>query len=404
MARYRYRAMTTTGLARSGIIDQPQPADALAELRRQGLMPIELAPAANDSSPATSSKRPGRGTAEAVTKALSELAVLLQAGLTLDRALVIVPDNIEHPATRLAFENLYKAVKEGVPLSRAMAADPAFSTLASAMTEAGEANGRLGDAIAGLAATLERAQQLRQTLASALMYPIILLVFAVAIILIMLMFVLPQFESAFAQAKGQLPFASRAVMAASHALRDYGLVMLALAVGAGIGVSRWLAQPAMRRRFDRAILSVPMVGLLVRHVETARFARVLGALLEGGVALPVAMGIASRGIGNQHIAEAVAAVTAGLKQGEGLAGPLAQSKVFPRLAIGFLRTGEETSQLALMATRLADVLDREVRLRLDGLMAILTPAITIGLGGMVALVIAAILSAILGFNDVALAS
>jgi general secretion pathway protein F len=147
-----------------------------------------------------------------------------------------------------------------------------------------------------------------------------------------------------------------------------------------------------------------MVGLLVRHVETARFARVLGALLEGGVALPVAMGIAARGIGNQHIAEAVAAVTAGLKQGEGLAGPLAQAKVFPRLAIGFLRTGEETSQLALMSTRLADVLDREVRLRLDGLMAILTPAITIGLGGMVALVIAAILSAILGFNDVALAS
>ncbi|MGI4881474.1 MAG: type II secretion system F family protein, partial [Janthinobacterium lividum] len=161
------------------------------------------------------------------------------------------------------------------------------------------------------------------------------------------------------------------------------------------------ARPAVRAFTDRALLRLPQVGTLIVYGQTAQFARTLAVLVDGGVALPVALGMAQRSLSNAHLAAAVARVAAGLKQGGGLTAPLAATGVFPRLALGFFRTGEETSQLGLMLGRLADVLDRDVRLRLARLIAILTPAITVLLGATVAGIIAAIMTAILGFNDLA---
>jgi general secretion pathway protein F len=218
----------------------------------------------------------------------------------------------------------------------------------------------------------------------------------------MLLVVVPQFESLFADMGGKLPFMSQMVMGASNALRSYGwFALIALLVG-GFALYRWLQQPQVRLMFDRNILRVPQLGELVRKAETARFARTLGSLVEAGVALPQAIGISQRTLSNTYMAKAVADVGEGLKKGGGLSGPLAQSGVFPKSAMSFLRTGEETAQLALMLSRLADVLDRDVRTAVQRLVAILTPAMTVIMGVVVATVIASIMSAILGFNDLAL--
>jgi general secretion pathway protein F len=139
-------------------------------------------------------------------------------------------------------------------------------------------------------------------------------------------------------------------------------------------------------------------------METARFARVLGSLVDGGVPLPQALSISQRSFANSHLAQAVGRVAAGLKEGAGLSGPLSATGLFPPMALSFLRTGEETAQLGLMLGRLADVLDRQVRNSVQRMIAILTPAITVVMGAIVATVIASIMSAILGFNDLALAS
>lgn len=165
-----------------------------------------------------------------------------------------------------------------------------------------------------------------------------------------------------------------------------------------------MRQPVVRLARDRLILSLPLLGELVRRIDTARFARTLGALIDGEVALPAALILSRRTISNQVLRAAVSRVADGVKEGGGLTAPLAASGALPRLAIGFLRTGEETSQLGMMLTRLADVLDRDIRTRIETLIGILTPLITVVLGATVAGIIASIMSAILGFNDLALTS
>jgi general secretion pathway protein F len=191
-------------------------------------------------------------------------------------------------------------------------------------------------------------------------------------------------------------------MAASHAVQNYGLVGAGLAAVAVFFLLRWAKQPAVKRVLDRQILGMPVVGPVVRNAETARFARTLGSLLDGGVPLAPALAIAQRSIANLHMAEAVDKVSSGLRQGGGLSSPLAATGLFPPMALSFLRTGEETAQLGLMLSRLADVLDREVRNSIQRIIAVLTPAITVAMGAIVATVIASIMSAILGFNDIAI--
>lgn len=401
MAAFAYRAVTAAGALRSGTVEAVSRGEALERLRQQGLIPIEAAPsgAGADGAPV----RPSAAVRRAMINVVGELAVLLGAGLPLDRSLAISLDNAGAPAVKAVLSAMLKRVKEGAPLSRAMIESKGlFPPMAPAMAEAGEANGRLDTALARLAETLDRGEALRQTVTSAMVYPALLVVLAISVILMMLLFVVPQFEGLFSDQEAKLPLATRVVLGASHLVRSYGLVGAAVLVGAAAAGWQWLKRPAVRLALDRAVLRAPRIGVLVKSASTARFARVLGSLVEGGVPLPLALGIARRSLGNSHMEAAVGRVAVGLKEGGGLARPLAETGLFPPMAISFLRTGEETAQLPLMLARLADVLDREVRTALDRLVSLLTPVITIVMGAAVAGVIASIMSAILGFNDLAL--
>jgi general secretion pathway protein F len=400
---FEYRAVTNAGVLSRGVVEAPTREEALVRLRGQGVSPIELAPSRSAPGQPSGGVRPaGRQTRKAVTKAVGELAVLLGAGLSLDRALALTIENVEDAPTRTQLTALLSDVREGMSLARAMAQRPAlFPPMAQAMIEAGEANGRLSEALMRLAETRERAEALRQLIGTALIYPQALALLAVGVILLMLLFVVPQFESLFASAPTQLPAASMAVMAASRFLRENGWLLL-LSLVAVIAVARLvLRAPAVRAVTDRLILRLPQIGPLVVHGQAAQFARTLSVLVDGGVALPQALAMAQRSITNAWMADAIGRVVGALKEGGGLSAPLAAANVFPRMVIGFFRTGEETSQLGLMLGRLADVLDADVRLRIQRLIGWLVPLITIVLGAAVAGIIAAVMTAILGFNDLA---
>jgi general secretion pathway protein F len=403
VSTFRYRAATPSGVIRSGAIEGDTREQVIVALRRQGLAPIETVATAGRARTEGVPRLDGRAR-QAVVNAVGELAVLVEAGLTLNRALAVCVENIAHPGVKAAFQRIHVRVKEGATLSTALSEGRGlFPPIAPAMCEAGEADGRLGMALTRLAETLDRAEALRQTIISSLVYPAILMVVAGAVILMMLLVVVPQFEGLFAGAKGKLPLATRLVMAASEGVRAYGLPALGVLAVLSLGVRQWLKRPAARRAFDRMVLGAPQIGALITDAETAAFARTLGSLVDGGVALPTALGIAQRSVSNSHMAGAIARVTAGLKEGGGLTGPLASTGVLPPMALSFLRTGEETAQLGLMLNRLADVLDRAVRSTIQRMIGILTPAITVAMGAIVATVIASIMSAILGFNDLALA-
>jgi general secretion pathway protein F len=402
MASFSYRAVDASGRVAVGRIEAGSRPQAVAGVRRLGATPIELVETVERKEAGV--RRVDGKTRAAVAKAIGDLAVLLDAGLMLDRALALAIENVEHAPTRAELVEMLASVREGATLSRAMAQRGVlFSDMAQAMAEAGEANGRLGEALGRLADTLNQAEDLRQLITSSMIYPAMLLVISIGVILLMLLFVVPQFESLFATAQGTLPAASLAVMAASRMLRDYGW-LLVLGLMIGIPAAWQIARrPSVRQAIDRLMLRLPQIGTLVRFIDTARFSRTLGVLIDGEVPLPAALGMARRSITNSAIASAVGRVAAGVKEGGGLTAPLAAAGVLPKLAIGFFRTGEETSQLGPMLERLADVLDREVKLRLQRLIGILTPAITVVLGAVVALIIASIMTAILGFNDLAVA-
>lgn len=401
---YSYRAVLTDGSVGTGFVEAADHGSAIQTLRRGGVRPIQIAPV--EQRAATVSKTRANGKMRlASINLMGELAVLLNAGLPLDRSLSLAIANVEDNAIAAQFGEVLDEVRTGVPLSQAMSRrQDIFSPAAAAMAEAGEANGALGPALARLAEMLERAEALRRLIATSMIYPISLTIIAVGVILLMLLFVVPQFESLFGQAKGQLPPASAFVMGASRFVRDWGWWMLAGLIGLGFVLRQLFARPAMRAVTDRFVLKMPQLGMLVRYIETARFSRTLGVLIDGNVPLPHALTLARRTVANCHIGNAIAQVAAGVREGSGLAAPLAAADVFPKLAIGFLRTGEETSQLGPMLGRLADVLDRDVSIRLQRLIGMLTPIITIILGASVASIIAAIMSAIIGFNELAISS
>ncbi len=403
MPLYSYRAVTSAGTIQTGQLELASRKDVVDHVRSKGLGLIE---ATETSARRTPSRKASAGAAarKAATRTISEIAVLLGAGLTLDRALTLALDNLSQPVARQSFLRITQQVKEGVSLSRAMAADPPlFTPMAVAMTESGETSGALGAALAKLAQTQERAQELRQTLISAMIYPCILLGISCSVILMMLLFVVPKFETLLSTAKdGALPPMTVAVLGASRGLREHGIMMAVIIAAVVAGLIHWFKTEYVRRAFDRLVLQLPQIGTIVTYSEAARFARVLASLVQGGVSLTHAMAIAQRSLLNTHIAAAISKVTDGLKEGSGLSGPLAASAVFPKIVLGFFRTGEETARLGDMLERLADVLDKDVQTFIKRFIAILTPMITVVLGGAVALVIASIMSAILGFNDLAL--
>lgn len=406
MASFQYRAVVpATGQIRTGIVDGASAEAAVAVLRGQGLLPIETRPAKAAAGGKAAPRSAGGAVRKALPNAVGELAVLLGAGLPLDRALHIVVEHIPQPALKAAFTALRDQVKTGTPVSAAMAGAPGtFPPIAAALAAAGEASGRLDATMTRLAEALERAETLRQTVTSALVYPCILLVVAIGVIGVMLLVVVPQFESLMEDMGGKLPTATALLMQASRLVRDWGLAGLVGLVALTALAVRMLHRPALRAIADRRLLRLPLLGPLVASAETARLARTLGTLVEAGVALPTALVISGRALGNTHMARALASVAEGVREGGGLSGPLAETGAFPPIALSFLRTGEETAQLGLMLGRLADVLDRDVRTATQRMITVMTPLITVVLGLTVAGIIATLFSAILGINDLAIQS
>ncbi len=404
MPNFRYRALSADGSLAAGHIHAASLDLAMSNLRKSGIRPIELTeatgPLGEKGAPKISAKR-----RRAVNTLINEMAVLLKAGLPLVRALALAIENVAEPELATDFSELLANVRAGIPLSQAMAKQSnLFSPVAIAMTEAGEANGQFAPALSRLGEMLEQAEDLRKLVATSMIYPAALCAVAVGVILLMLLVVVPQFESLFATAKDRLPDASRAVMAASQFARSYGWFVLLAGIGAFAAIKLALRQPQMQKRVDTALFHLPQIGTLIQYLEIARFSRTLGVLIEGNIPLPNAVSLAQKTVANSYISDALGSVANSLKEGSGLSGPMAKAGVLPPLAIGFLRTGEETSQLGMMLARLSDVLDRDVRIRLQRLIGILTPVITVFLGVVVAAIIASIMSAIIGFNELAISS
>jgi general secretion pathway protein F len=297
-------------------------------------------------------------------------------------------------------DDLRDRVRGGSALADALARHSAsFPELHIGLVRAGEAGGSLAETLDRLGQLLERERGLASSVQSALLYPAILVVAAGASILMLLTYVLPQFVPFFTQSGAQLPLSTRVLIGLGDVVAQAAPWALLIVAALVLVARRLLADPNRRRKLDRHLLNLPLLGRLWRETLAARFTRTLGTLLKNGVSLIAALGIAEKTLGNREARACLVAATAKVRTGSGLAAALDGLELFPVRTIHLLRLGEETAQLAQMALRAADIHEEMVRTSVQRIVALLVPAITIVMGILVAGIVASLLTAMLSLND-----
>jgi general secretion pathway protein F len=323
---------------------------------------------------------------------------MLRAGLPLDRALKVLIDMSVHEGMKSLLEDLLKTVKGGKGLSQAMQAYPdVFGNFYVNMVRSGEASGNLAEVLARLAEYLERAKAVRSSVVSALIYPSILLVVAVLSVTLMLGFVVPQFESLFADMGDALPLLTQGVIWVGEFIRSWGLLLLVVVVGGVFLVRRWVKTPAGKIWLDQRMLKLPVLGGVVFKYEVARFSRTLGTLIGNGVSLLQSLSIALETLDNHQMRTAFEGLAPKVKQGGRISVALAEAEVFSPMVIQMARVGEESGNLGEMMLELASVYDGEVQAEVT----LLEPLLILGLAAVIGLIIIAILMGILSVNDLA---
>ncbi len=398
MTTFHYRAVARDGRPRAGTLTMATREAALAELRRQGLTPVDLGTSAPKGFVLPVWRTVSRKDVRFFTQ---EMATLLSSGVPLDRALTIATELTERDEMKVIIGEVLQAVKGGKPLADALAGQPkVFGELFVNMVRAGEAGGSLALVFERLAEYERSSDDLRGYVISAIVYPALLAVVGAASIFVLLYFVVPRFATMFEDGRMQIPLPTQIMLTLSQVTTDYGLLLLAALAALIAAIYSYIQTPAGRAQWDALQLRVPLLGDAVRKAETARFARAMSTLISNSVPLVQALGIAARVLTNTQMAGSLDAVAQGVKRGEGLAGPLERSHQFPPLASHLLAVGEETGQMDQMFTRMADIYDADTRAAVKRFTSLFEPLLILVMGLVVGALILSMLLAITSINEV----
>jgi general secretion pathway protein F len=404
MASFSYKAISASGKTIQGTIAADRIELASRELKSQGLTPLSLE-LTEAGIPAASTQAKGRGgvSSDDVLSMTRELAVLLRAGLPIDRALKVMIEMAGHVQLQELLEALLASVKAGKGLSQALQSYPGvFNKFYINMVRSGEASGHLGDVLSRLADYLTNAKSVRSSVVSALIYPAILLTVAVLSIFGMLGFVVPQFETLFNDMGDALPVLTRAVISAGEFLKSYAWLIILLILTVGIVLRSWLRSVEGRSKFDEGLLRLPLLGPVVFKYEVSKFSKTVGTLMGNGVSLLQSISIAVDTVDNSVIKKALSLLEPAVKRGQRMSVALEEAKVFSPLVIQMVRVGEESGSLDQMMTELSEVYDEEVQAGVKRSLILLEPMLILIMGGTIAVVIIAILMGIMSVNDLAI--
>ncbi len=401
MPSYEYKAVSPAGETVRGTMEADTEAMVIARLQEGGNIPLSANLAGQGGFSLDMLRLRKRGmNAREVGQFTQQLATLLGAGLPLDRSLQVLLELAESERVERAVSAIRDHVRGGGNLSDALDAQHgSFSRLYINMVRAGEIGGSLDVTLERLADYLERSKDLKDSVVSAMIYPILLMLLAGGSLVLLLVYVIPQFTPIFEELGGDLPLVTKIVLAVGSVLQHFWWGLAALAVLAVVMFRRMLADPDKRIKFDSRMLATRWLGDLVAKMEIARLARTLGTLLANGVPLLSALSIARNVLTNTVLAAAVKKTELAVKTGGGLAHNLAESGQFPRLALQMVSVGEETGQLDSMLLKVANTYDKEVRNTIDRLLAIFTPLVTLLMATMIGTIVMSVLMAIMSINE-----
>ena len=404
MPNFYYKAVTRDGETDEGQMAGESAAAIITRLQESGRIPIlaeeVIAKGSRRQRPRRTRTLRQKSSRPNVASFTQSLAALLRSSVPLDRALQIMLEVESDPATLNLVSEVQASVRGGSALSGALEEQGgAFSAFHTSMVRAAEASGALSEGLDRLTDYLRRAQELRDKVLSALIYPAILAGVAGLSVIILLVYVIPQFRPIFDEMGSALPMATRMTLSISDFVASSWWIIVLMVTAMTVGLHRLWQRPGFRLRIDGLMLRLNAVGPLVQAVDTARFSRSLGTLLRNGVPLLTSLPIARDTMSNRIMADAVTAAANDLREGGELSVTLQAAGVFPTLAIQLLKVGEESGTVDETMLQLADTYDREVEMKIQRLLALLEPLMIIGLGVVIAGIIMSVLVGIISINE-----
>jgi type IV pilus assembly protein PilC len=381
-----YRVRDRAGQTVEGELEAENATLVAGKLRSMGYTPVSIEKRAS-ASLTGDLKIPGLGgrmKLKDVAVFSRQFATMINSGLSLLRALAILAEQTENKKLAAVVGEVRIDVEKGSSLSAALARHPkAFSRLYIAMVRSGEASGALDSVLVRLAETIEKQVELRRKVKSAMTYPVVVFILVLLIAGGMLMFIVPQFKTMYADLGGKLPSLTRYLIALSDAIRTFFPFFILGGVLAAWGFRRWIKTDMGRAKWDAFKLKVPVFGGLVRKTALSRFSRTLAALTRSGVPILESLEIVSQTSGNNVVAIALDDVQRAVKGGDSIARPLESHDIFPPMVVQMMAVGEETGALDEMLDKIADFYDQEVEATVNALTSLIEPLLVCLMGGIV---------------------
>ncbi len=400
MPAFEYKALDAKGKTKKGLLEADTAKQIRQTLREQGLTPLEVNSAAEQEKKQASG---GVFKAKISTSDLAlitrQLATLIQSALPVEAAVLAVAEQCEKPRLKRMLMGVRSKVVEGYTLAEGMADFPyVFDNLFRAMVAAGEKSGHLDTVLNRLADYTEQRQHMRSQITQAMVYPIVLVVFAIGIISVLLGTVVPKILKTFEKSKQVLPWTTEWVLAASNFVQNYWMLSLVIIFTAVFGIKYALKKPKIKFWWHSRILKLPGLGKISRGINTARFARTLSILSSSSVPLLEGMQISGQVLGNEKIKKSVVEAATRVSEGASLRAALDETKIFPPMMLHMISSGEKSGELEQMLERSADNQDREFETLVSVSLKLLEPAMIAGMAVIVLFIVMAILQPIMAMN------
>jgi len=404
MGAFEYVAVDGTGRERKGVIEGDTPKHVRQLLREQGLLPVAVEEVVEQKesgrrTPLSLSFQRGLSAAD-LALITRQLATLVKSGLPLEEALLAVSQQTDKPRVRSIVLGVRSKVMEGHTLADGLADFPgSFPEIYRATVAASEQSGHLDAVLERLADYTDNRQQLRSRTLSAMLYPVLLFTVCVAIVFFLLVSVVPKVVEVFRTSEAQLPLLTQLLITGSDFMRDFGVYVVILIAGLFFLFNRWLRVESNRRRWHAFLLRMPLVGKVVRGSNTARFARTLSTLTASTVPVLEALRISSEVVTNLPMKAAVEDAAVRVREGAPIGRSLGTSRVFPPMMIHLISSGETSGELDTMLERAAVHQERELDSILQAVVGLLGPLMILVMGGLVLLIVLAMLLPIFELNQ-----
>jgi general secretion pathway protein F len=400
MPAFEYVALDQAGRTRKGVEEGDSSRQVRTRLREKGLMPMSVNEVAEKQSVLRMPILQRRIKPLELSLATRQMATLARAGMPIEEVLGTVARQSEAPKVKATLSAVRTRVMEGLPLAHAMGEFPSvFPPIYRTTIAAGEQAGRMDLVLERLADNVEAQNAMRQKIQLAMFYPAILTLVALLVVVALLTYVVPEVVQVFTGMNQQLPWLTRALIATSDTVRDWGWLMLLSIVGVVMLTRQVLKRPAARYRWDDALLKLPLIGRLIRGLNTARFARTLNILAGSGVPLLEALNMSASIISNAPMREAVTEAARRVREGAGIGHALERSGYFPPMTLSLIKSGESSGTLDKMLERAAETQERELEARIAMVMGVFEPLLILAMGGVVLVIVLAILLPIFELNQ-----